>query len=109
MPRREAGREKPLVPFAGHDAAAAARQFLGEVLAPGLLSRPTVAVKPGRDAEDLNDRVMFERPGRKGDRGQVRLQMARRHVDDQPADPALAHRRLPARPALEGGSGDRRP
>src|SRR5262249_39130089 len=32
-------------------------------------------------------------PGRKGDRRQMRLQMARRQADDQPADTALTHRR----------------
>src|SRR6516162_5157941 len=48
---------------------------------------------------------MPERPGRKGDRGQVRLQMARRHADDQAADTAPAHRRLPGRPALEAVPG----
>jgi hypothetical protein len=45
------------------------RQFVGEVL------RVT-------DAEDLRRGVMPETPGRKGDRGQQRLQMARRQVDD---------------------------
>jgi len=66
MPRREAGPEQPLVPFAGDDAAAVARQFLGEVLAPGLRSRPTVAVKPGVTQRILNARVMREtRPERR--------------------------------------------
>ena len=79
MPRREPGREEPLVPVAGEDAPAVARQFVGEILG--------VA-----DAEDLRARLVPETPGRKGDRGQVRLQMARRQADDQPADPARAHR-----------------
>jgi hypothetical protein len=42
------------------------------------------------------------------DRGQEGFRMARRQVDDQPADLVLAHRRLPGRPALAGRSGDRR-
>ena len=88
MPRREPGREEPLVPVAGDDAPAVARQFVGEVLG--------VA-----DAEDLRARVVPETPGRKGDRGQVRLQMARRHADDQPADPAFAHRRELRRDQLD--------
>jgi hypothetical protein len=43
MTRREAGWKEPLVPVAGDDAPAIARQFVGEVLAPGLRSRWTVA------------------------------------------------------------------
>jgi hypothetical protein len=39
MPRREAGWKESLVPVAGDDAPAIARQFVGEVLAPGLRSR----------------------------------------------------------------------
>jgi hypothetical protein len=42
-----------------------------------------------------------ETPGRKGDRGQMRLQMARRQVDDQPADMALVHRRQLCRDKFE--------
>jgi hypothetical protein len=72
MLRRQAGREEPLVPVAGDDAAAVARQFVGEVL--GIA-----------DAQDLGARVVPETPGRKRDRGQQRLQMARRQADDQPA------------------------
>jgi hypothetical protein len=45
MPRRQTGRKEPLVPVAGNDPPAVARQFVGEVLAPGLRSRWTVAVK----------------------------------------------------------------
>jgi hypothetical protein len=78
--RRQPCREEPLVPVAGDDPPAVARQFIGEVL------RVT-------DANDLPARVVPETPGRKGDRGQVRLQMARRDADQQPADPAGAHRR----------------
>ena len=55
------------------------RQFVGEVLC--------VA-----DAEQPGARVVPQAPGRKADRGQMRLQVARRHVDDQPADPAVEHR-----------------
>src|SRR5215467_13044551 len=76
---REARREEPLVPVAGDDAAAVAREFVGEVL--------RVA-----DAQDLSARVMPETPGRKGDRRQMRLQMARRQTDDQPAEAPCAHR-----------------
>ena len=78
VPRRQPGREEPLVPLAHHDAAAVARQFVGEIL--GIA-----------DAEDLRARLMPEAPGRKRDRSQMRLQVPRRHVDDQPADPAFAH------------------
>src|SRR5206468_9000883 len=77
MSRCEAGREEALVPVAGEDAPAIARQFVGEVLG--------VA-----DAEDLRTRLVAEAPGGKGDRGQVRLQMARRQADDKPPDPAGA-------------------
>ena len=73
MLRRQPGREEKLVPVAGEDAAAIAREFVGEILG--------VA-----DTEDLRTRVVAQAPGRKGDRGQVRLQMARRQADDQPAD-----------------------
>jgi hypothetical protein len=34
MARRQAGREEPLVPVAGEEAPAIARQFVGEILAP---------------------------------------------------------------------------
>src|SRR6202011_2220854 len=47
MAGRQAGRKEPLVPVAGEEAPAIARQFVGEVLAPGLRRRWTVAVKPG--------------------------------------------------------------
>ena len=79
MPRCQAGRKEPLVPVAGDDAPAVARQFVGEVL--GIA-----------DAEDLGARVEPETPGRKRNRGQQRLQMARRQADDQPADAARADR-----------------
>ena len=69
---REACREEPLIPVAGEDAAVA-REFVGEVL--GIA-----------DAEDLSTRVVAQTPGRKGDRGQMRLQMTRWQADDQPAD-----------------------
>ena len=96
MPRREPRRKEPLVPVAGDDAPAIARQFVGEVL--GITG-----------ADDLHARVVPKTPGRKGDRRQVRLQMAWRHADDQPPGPAFAHRRLPGRPAFAGRSGDRWP
>jgi hypothetical protein len=76
--RREAGRKDLPVPVAGGNMLAIARQFVGEVL--------RVA-----DAEDLQAGFVPETPGRKGDRSQVRLQVARRHVDDQPPDTAVAH------------------
>jgi hypothetical protein len=63
--RREAGREDPAVPVAGDDMPAIARQFVGEIL--------RIA-----DAEDLRRGIMAQTPGRKGDRGQQRLQVARR-------------------------------
>jgi len=69
--RREPGWEEVPVPVAGNDAPAIARELVGEVL--GIA-----------DAEDLGARPMTETPGRKGDRSQVRLQVARRQVDDQP-------------------------
>ncbi len=81
LPRgREPRRKDAAVPGAGDDAPAIARQFVGELL--GI-----------RGAQDLQARRVPEAPGRKGDRGQQRLQMPRRQVDDQPADPAVAHRR----------------
>ena len=71
MPQRKARREDALVPVAGDNPPAVARQLVGEVL--GIA-----------DAEDLGTRPVTEAPGRKGDRRQVRLQVARRQVDDQP-------------------------
>jgi hypothetical protein len=79
MPRRETGREEPLVPVARNDAPAVAREFVGEVL--GIA-----------DTEDLGTRIMAQAPGRKRDRGQVRLQVTRRYVDDEAPDPALPYR-----------------
>jgi hypothetical protein len=69
--RRQPRREDLPVPVAGDDPPAIARQFVGELLG--------VA-----DAEDLRARIAAETPGRKGDRGQMRFQMARRQIDDQP-------------------------
>ena len=63
--RRQLGREQTPVPVAGDDALAIARQLVGEVL--GIA-----------DAEDLRAWAVTEALGRKGDRGQVRLQVARR-------------------------------
>jgi hypothetical protein len=77
--RRKTGREELPVPVAGEDVLAIARQFVGEVL------RVT-------GADDLQAGFVPETPGRKGDRGQVRLQVARRHADDQPPDTAFADR-----------------
>jgi hypothetical protein len=58
---------------------AVARQLVGEVL------RVT-------GANDLPAGLVPETPGRKGDRGKERLQVARRRVDDQPPDMAIADR-----------------
>jgi hypothetical protein len=86
--RRRPRREEPLVPVAGDDAPAVARQFVGKIL--------RIA-----DAQDLGTRVVPETPGRKGDRGQMRFQMARRQADDQPADMAPMHRRQLCRDKLD--------
>ena len=75
--RSQAGREDPPIPRAHHDAAAIAGELVREV--PGIA-----------DAEDLRRRVVSQIPGRKGDRSQQRFEMARRQVDDQPPDLALA-------------------
>ena len=77
--RREARpREDLPVPAAPDDVPAVAREFVGEVL--------RIA-----DAEYLRRRLAPETPGRKRDRSQQRLQMARRQVDDEPPDFARAH------------------
>jgi hypothetical protein len=78
--RREAGREDPAVPIAGDDAAAIARQFVGEVL--------RIA-----EAEDLRRGIRAETPRREGDRGEQRLQVAGRQVDDEAPDLAAAQSR----------------
>ena len=67
--RREAGGEELPVPVSGDDMPAIARQFVGEVL--------RIA-----DAEDLHTGITAEAPGRKSDRGKMRLQMPRRYIDD---------------------------
>ena len=72
-------RQQPTVPVTRHDPPAVARQFVGELL--------RIA-----GAEDLRRRIVPETPCGKGDRGQQRLQITRRHVDDQPPDLAGAHR-----------------
>src|SRR5947208_14465745 len=77
---REPRREEALIPVAGEECPAVARELVGEVL--GIA-----------DADDLGRGVVAETPRRKRDRGEVRLQMSRRQADDQPADPALAYRR----------------
>jgi hypothetical protein len=82
---REAGRKELPVPVAGENMPAIARQFVGEVLRIN-------------DAEDLRARIVAETPRRKRHRSQVRLQVARRHIDDHPPDPAGAD-------ALELGRG----
>ena len=40
---------------------------------------------------DQGTSVSLARTPELGDRGQVRLQVARRHIDDQPPDTAVAH------------------
>jgi hypothetical protein len=62
---------------AGEDAAAIAGELVGEIL--GIA-----------DAEDLHAGLTPEAPGRKRDRSQQRFQVARRQVDDQPPDLAVA-------------------
>jgi len=74
----EAGWKDPTIPRAHHDAAAIAGELVGEIL--GIA-----------DAQDLGRRVMPETPRRKGDRGHQGFEMARRQVDDQSSDLALAH------------------
>src|SRR5947208_3516585 len=64
----EARREYLPIPPARHDAAAIARELVGEIL--------RIA-----DAEDLCRRVVPETPGRKGDRGHQRFEMPRRQVE----------------------------
>jgi len=91
MARCEAHREEALVPVAGEDAAAIAREFVGEVL--GIA-----------DAEDLRTRLVSEAPGRKRDRGQVRLQMARQQADEQPAEMGRAHQSYGQIPLTNGTS-----
>ena len=77
--RGEPRREGPLVPVAHNDTPAIARELVGEIL--------RIA-----DAEDLRAGPTPEAPRRKRDRAQQRLQVARRHIDDQPPDLALVHR-----------------
>src|SRR5271166_1532152 len=77
--RGKPGREGPLVPFARDDTPAIARELVGEIL--------RVA-----DAEDLRAGPTPEAPRRKRDRAQQRLQVARRHIDDQPPDLTLVDR-----------------
>ena len=50
--RKVGGKELP-VPVAGNDLPAIARQFVGEVLAPGYARDGPVLLKGGSDAEDL--------------------------------------------------------
>ena len=59
---------------------------------PGYAGDGPAPLKPGGGAQDLSARVVAEAPGRETDRGEVRLQMARRHVDDHAAAPAGARR-----------------
>jgi hypothetical protein len=68
--RGQAGREDMPVPAARDDAPAIARQLVGKLL--------RIA-----DAEDLRARITAQTPRREGDRRQVRLQIARRQVDDE--------------------------
>ena len=85
---REANRKELPVPVADEKMPAIARQFVGEIL------RIT-------DAKDLRARIVAETPRRKHHRSQVRLQVARRHIDDHPADPAAPHRLKLGRGHLE--------
>lgn len=65
----EPGRKDLPVPRAHHDAAAIAGELVSEVL--GIA-----------DTQNLRRGVVTEAPGRKGDRGEQRFQMARRQVND---------------------------
>jgi hypothetical protein len=76
--RRQAGREDLPVPRADHDAAAIAGELVGQIL--------TIA-----GAEELDRRVVPERPGGKRDRGDQGFKVPRRQIDDQPPDPAATH------------------
>jgi hypothetical protein len=60
---------------------------------PGYPSDRPSLLKPGGDAEDLRARLTPEAPRRKCHRSQERLQVARRHIDDQPPELALTQRR----------------
>ena len=91
--RRQPGREQTPVPVAGDDAPAIRDSFSARSWPSGHARDRPSALKPGGDAEDLGARPVTEAPGRKGERSQVRLQVARRQVDDQPPDLALVHRR----------------
>ena len=70
--RGEPGRKQRLVPRRGHQQPAVAGEFFGEVLGVG-------------DVDDVQGRVVAEQPSRQGDGRRERLQVPRRHVDDQPA------------------------
>jgi len=76
---------------------------------PGYARDRPSPLKPEGDAQDLRARVVAQGPGRKDDRGQMRLQVAQRRADDHPPAPALAHRCLPGRRALAGGRRWRKP
>src|SRR5215471_14061999 len=77
--RRQAAWKELPIPWAHHDAAAIAGELVGEILSV-------------TDAEDLGCGVVLETPGREGDRGHLRFQMARRQVDNKPPDPAFPDR-----------------
>jgi hypothetical protein len=77
--RSEAGWKNPPIPRAHHDAAAVSSELIRESF--------SVA-----HAKDLGRGIMPETERREGDRGQQRFQVTRRQVNNQPPDPAFAHR-----------------
>jgi hypothetical protein len=76
--RRQPGREDAPIPLAGDDLPAVARQLVGQIL--GIA-----------DIQDVRRGRVPQISGRKRDRGQQRLQVARRQVDDEPPDLAGMH------------------
>ena len=81
----ETGPEGPLIPAARGDAAAITGELVGEILPPGYARDRPSPSKPGGDTEDLRAGLVFEAPRRKRHRAQQRFQIARQHIDNQPA------------------------
>ena len=71
-------RKQRAVPWRRHHLPAIAGEFVRQVLGIG-------------DVDDGESRIMAEQPSRQGDRGGERLQMPRRHVDDEPLHTAVGH------------------
>ena len=87
----ETGPEGPLIPAARGDAAAITGELVGEILPPGYARDRPSPSKPGGDTEDLRAGLAVEARRRKRHRPQQRFQIARRHIDNQPADFARTH------------------